>query len=122
MARAKKKIPELPVFMNGATLFSADPELVDPLWVVRLLKNKPEFRAPLNDAARTKGSWGRPGLEGNWTLAYLAFVCSGKSDIKPWWAGSGEPLWQECGFDERPSYDAVRKNFIRLEEHSGLFT
>ncbi len=115
-----RRYDDLPVTLEGATAFSDDPEATAELWIVRLLRSRPEFLDALRKACAPRAQSGRR-LDGHWELAYLAFVCSGQSDIQPWWARASEQLWRECGFPARPGYHAAYENFVRLEAHAEDF-
>ena len=103
----------LPEQLPGATAFSDEPELLDPMWAVRKLKQNPQWLDLLEDATTLNRDWGRPRLPGSWALAYLAFVLSGRSDIEPWAATVHSSLWSECGFGGVPSYPTIYNRFNR---------
>ncbi len=105
----------LPEQLPGATAFSDEPELLDPMWAVRKLKQNPQWLDLLEDATTLDRNWGRPRLPGSWALAYLAFVLSGRSDIEPWAATVHSSLWSECGFGGVPSYPTIYNRFTELE-------
>lgn len=112
----------LPEQLPGATAFSDEPELLDPLWAVRRLKQNPQWLQLLEDATNLDRSWGRPRSPGSWALAYLAFVLSGRSDVEPWAATVGGAVWSECGFREVPSYQSTWLRFSELETVSDAFS
>jgi hypothetical protein len=105
-----------PVHLPGATEFSADRELLSPIWVVEMLKQTAWVFSDLEKATALDKDWGRRKEPGSWALVYMAFVVSGFTDIEPWWANTGDELWRACGFDTRPAYQTTYERFVELEE------
>jgi hypothetical protein len=104
-----------PVHLPGATEFSAERELLSPLWVIQMMKQTAWVWKDLEDATALDKNWGRRRDEGSWTLAYLGFVVSGFTDVEPWWASTSEELWRACGFVSRPAYQTTYERFVELE-------
>src|SRR5689334_21566704 len=98
-----------PIAQPGATAFSDDRAERNQRWVIRKLKEHPQFLRDLEAAAESLAvNYARRREPGSWALAYLAFVAFGKlPDIEPWWEETGDELWQEAGFDARPPYERV---------------
>lgn len=114
MAEARYKTPKV---LPGATAFSDDPEMVDPVWLLTTLKQTSWAFDELDAAARAlEHRHGRKRLPGSWPLIYFAFVISGEVDIKPWWSRTPDSLWQVAGFSAKPPYLRVYDRFTELEE------
>lgn len=118
MSGNRHTIPEI---LPGATRFSDEPELLDPLWAVRKLKQNPQWLDLLEDATDLNRDWGRPRSPGSWALAFLVFTVSGRSDVEPWAASVEPDIWAECGFREVPSYQSIWLRFAELETASDAF-
>jgi hypothetical protein len=102
--------------------FSADPALCDPLRLIAEWRRHP-FATALRELADTGPTsfgrvndvggfqapkLGRPRLLGDWPAAYLAYVLSGCPALQPWYnRWSSSPLWEICGFEQRPAYQTV---------------
>jgi hypothetical protein len=112
---------DTPVHLPGATEFSADRELMTPLWVIETMKQTAWLWKELDEATTLDKNWGRRRDEGSWTLAYLSFVVSGYVDIEPWWASTAGELWRACGFTSRPAYQTTYERFVELEGVSEEF-
>lgn len=110
-----------PLHLPGATEFSAERDVLCPLWFVRTLKQTAWLWRELEKATRLDRNWGRRKQPGHWALAYLAFAVSGHADIEPWWKQTSSELWHECGFEARPSYQTTYERLIELETVSGEF-
>jgi hypothetical protein len=106
-----------PEQLLGATDFSGDRLVNDPLWLVRQAKALRWAHGPLRRAAADlQADWGRGREPGDWTLPYLAFVISRIPDIQPWFDQSSQQLWTECGFSDKPPYSRVYERFTELEQ------
>lgn len=111
-----------PEHLPGATEFSADRELLGPLWTIRTLKQTAWLYRDLEAATLLDKQWGRRKEPGSWALAYLAFVVSDcKAAVERWWADTNPALWRECGFARRPSYQTTYERFVELESVSDEF-
>lgn len=111
-----------PEHLPGATEFSADRDVLSPLWVVKTLKQTAWLYRDLEAATELDKQWGRRKEPGSWALAYLAFVVSDcKAAVERWWADSTPSLWRECGFARRPSYQTTYERFVELESVSDEF-
>lgn len=115
----------LPAIYKGAARFSADDERYGSIEMVRMARDcgllddvieETTWHYAGESPGRKRTEHRQNGRTGSWYLAYLAFVNSGKADIRPWWKETYAELWWECGFDERPKYPTVRRRFIELEE------
>ncbi|HZO97036.1 MAG TPA: hypothetical protein VFB42_06655 [Gaiellaceae bacterium] len=93
-----------PCHLPGATEFSDDHELLNPLWVVETVKKTEWLATALEEETNLDKGCGRPKKPGSWALAYLSFVVSGHVDLTPWWAQTTDELWQAAGFEKRPIY------------------
>lgn len=112
-----------PLHLPGATEFSADREILSPLWAVRKLKQTPWLFNDLEASTSLDKGWGRRKDPGHWALAYLAFVVSDcKAAVEKWWADSSDELWRECGFKRRPSYQTTYERFVELESVADEFS
>ncbi|WP_205696543.1 hypothetical protein [Conexibacter sp. SYSU D00693] len=102
--------------LDGACRFSDDPQLTDPIWVIRELRRHRAFSQPLIDAT-TVSVWGKQQrAAGSWALLYLGYVLSGQTSMRRFHdLHASSPLWRECGFDEAPSYWTMRNRFEELE-------
>src|SRR5688572_15245448 len=112
-----------PERLPGATQFSGDPAINDPIWLIRSVRQTQWAYGPLQDAvAALEQDWGRGREAGEWALPYLAFVVSRRIDIQPWHAETSDALWREAGFSGKPPYSRVYARFIELEELADEFT
>jgi hypothetical protein len=120
--KGKLSRQSLPVSLPGATEFSADRDVLSPLYVVRLLKQHPEILDELIEAT-TITTDRRPRIDGVWALAFLAFTCARNIvDVEPWWTDSADTkVWEECGFAGRPSYQTTYDRFVELERYEEHF-
>lgn len=119
MAEARYKTPKV---LPGATAFSDDPEMIDPVWLINTVKATRWAFDELDEAARAlEHRHGRKRIRGSWPLAYFAFVISGEVDFKPWWSRTSDALWQAAGFSGKPKYLRVYDRFTELEEIAGDF-
>ena len=101
-----------------ASEFAKDPELSDPLYLLRTLKEeRPDILAALNEQTEVCVGGGRRRGEGSYALAYLAFLMSDIIDVKTWCERAATPaLWELCGFGEwRPNFRTVHLRFTELE-------
>jgi len=110
-----------PAHLPGATEFSADRELLSPLWLIQMMKQTQWLFAELDEATKLDKNWGRRKEPGSWALVFLAFVVSGQPDIEPWWTQTTPDLWQAAGFAARPSYQTTYERFVELESVSDKF-
>ena len=98
-----------PEELLGATDFSHDEELRDPIWLIQTVKATAYLMQILDDGvASLNKNWGRSRDPGNWALVFLAFAMSESVDVLPWHGGSSQELWREAGFPERPPYGTCR--------------
>jgi hypothetical protein len=105
-----------------ASLYAHDLELSDPLFLVRQVRALPEVRDELLAETTPPYAGGRRRREGHYALLYLAFLCSDIIDVKTWcerWRDS--PVWELCGFEERPNYRSVWLRFVELERYAAAF-
>jgi hypothetical protein len=105
-----------------ATEYSRDPELSDPIYLVRTIKALPQIWTDLQSETTPAYAGGRRRSEGSYALLYLAFLCSDVIDVKTWcdrWATS--EVWSLAGFDERPNFRSVWLRFTELERYSEAF-
>jgi len=118
--------------LAGATQFSADSDLRDPVQVVRYLRGQPQLvelieqgfglrhdpSNPDSDPAVFElRRVGRPRVEGSWPLAFLAFMLTPGASILAWTdAQQSSRIWEECGFQTPPSYPTVHRAFVALEQ------
>jgi hypothetical protein len=116
---------ELPLNLAGAANFTQEAEELDPVFVVKLLKWQAAVRKQLKKATTIEVRGGKKRSEGDWDLAYMAFVATRKfPDIQPWWSvfGKNPEIWKECGFKNgRPAYSTVRDHFLELEQFAWAF-
>jgi hypothetical protein len=113
----------LPVSLPGATEFTSEPEVLNELWAIEVLKQQPQWLTPLvEETGALQSNFGRPRVEGSWALAYLAFVVSGRVDIEPWWNQSFEQVWTASGFQAKPSYQTTWSRFTELEAAAEAFS
>jgi hypothetical protein len=64
---------------------------------------------------------GRPRKSGEWALPLLAYVNSAERELTRWHERTSDLLWERAGFEARPSYHAVYKNFRDLEAREDVF-
>jgi hypothetical protein len=104
--------------LPGATEFSADPALRDPVQVVRELKCHPQFLAPIREAAVPEHTVGAKRKPGDWLLIYIAYLLTpGVVDMDSFWdANQSSAMWKEAGFgDWLPCAETLRLRFAELE-------
>lgn len=108
-----------PVYrLPGASEFTDDPQLQDPVFIVRALKRFPELYEPLVAGTTRAPSalGGRPRKPGSWALVYVVMTVLGAVDLEKFWARhQSSPIWQECGFDERPAWGTFYDRIVELE-------
>lgn len=109
------------VALKGATEFSSDPVLSDPVAVIELFKRwAPHACLELINATqpdRGDSHPGAPRLDGSWALAFFAHILSGSPDWQPWYhAMQSTRLWEVCGFGKRPSWQTTYLRFAELED------
>jgi hypothetical protein len=106
-----------PDHLVGATDFSSDDLVNDPIWLVKALKATAWAYDPLRDAiAALEANWARRREPGEWGLAYLGFTVSRHPDIQPWLNQSSDAFWLACGFAAKPPYSRVYAHFTELEQ------
>lgn len=64
---------------------------------------------------------GRPRMPGEWAIAFLLFANSAEREMERWYRSTSMDMWVRLGFVQFPSYKAVYKNFVQLEEHPEAF-
>lgn len=112
-----------PTYIADATRFADEPpSFRDPVQVVRRVKGMAPLMRTLEQARINHGHGPARG-DGNWALAYLAFVISGHANMRPWWRDhfGNSPLWQACGFTSTPAYSTLWERFTELERHADVF-
>jgi hypothetical protein len=109
-----------PERLPGATHFSAHEDLCGSENIVKLFKEDDAWE-DLRDACCLEKNHGRKRMKGKWELAAVAFVVSGHVDLQPWYLGTPEELWRECGFAGKPSESTVDRRFHELEVVSDAF-
>jgi hypothetical protein len=110
-------------YLPGATRFSDDEVLSDPVQVIGLLRAFPDIHDELVQSTTVRHGDGRNRSEGVWIDAYLAFVISGIADMEKWWMKhQSSAIWQVCGFKDRqgkpwvPSFQTTYLRFVELEQ------
>jgi hypothetical protein len=107
--------------LKGATEFSADSVLSNPVAVVELFKRwAPATALELTRATTPDRYPGQPGahrMDGSWALVFLAHILCGNPDWQRWyheWQDSR--IWEVCGFTEKPSWSTLYGRFAELED------
>lgn len=99
----------MPVFVQQATEFTADPLMNNPDWVVQtinVLEANGELLPGLFDTSMLEAQDGRPRMNGNYMKVACAYVASKKVGMETFWNDYGQNvLWKEAGFDHDPSRD-----------------
>jgi hypothetical protein len=140
-ARSKKRrlsydqveLEKLPLASN----FDKDPDIKDIILVIREFKRHPQFcdlltqlieaehgerSAVEGDVVDRRVARGRPRLKGNRALLYLAYVLSGYSGMWTFYDRlKSTGIFEECGFEKVPTYNAMRLWFVELEEGVDAF-
>jgi len=101
--------------LPGAAHFSADEKLRGSLNTVRLVKSQKWVWDSLREACDLEVNYARHREPGHWELDAVAFVASRQVDIQPFWDESSDELWQECGFNGRPTYITTWRRLRELE-------
>lgn len=115
-----------PVQLPGATRFSEeDAAFFDPVRLVRFIQQAKSV-APVRRAlaeAKVSHGHGPRRADGDWALAFLAFVVSREPNVQPWYrtAATNAALWRECGFTSVPAYQTVWQRFAELEQFPDVF-
>jgi hypothetical protein len=108
--------------MRGATEFTDDPQLGDPLWVIAAFQRFPDLCDELIERTTVHRRDGRRRMEGSWALVMLAFVLTRQADIEPFYTEQASSLlWERCGFASVPSYQTTYLRLTELEEHYQAF-
>lgn len=107
--------------LKGATEFSGDRLLSDPVAVISMFKQwAPATCASLITRTQPitwEGRAGAPRMEGSWALVFLAHIMDGNPDWQNWYHRNRDSLlWQECGFHQVPAFNTVYKHFCELED------
>jgi hypothetical protein len=106
-----------PETFPGATKFSGDPRFNEAVQLVQAFKEATWISGPLMESiSALVPRCGRPRMEGDWILVAIAFIASRQGDIQPFHDRASLELWQECGFDHRPSYSTTHARLTELEE------
>ncbi|MGO9976671.1 MAG: hypothetical protein ACLP01_28470 [Solirubrobacteraceae bacterium] len=106
--------------VTGATEFSCDSVLSDPVQVIEMFKTFAP-RACLQLITATKvtrepGQAGAPRIDGSWALVFLAHVMTGIPDWQRWYINhQTSRIWDLCGFAKRPSWATTYLRFRELE-------
>jgi len=106
--------------LKGATEFSCDPVLSDPVAVVELFKRwAPAACLELISATtqeRERGQAGAPRMDGSWALVFLAHIMAGDPDWQHWFhQHQHSRMWEVCGFEQPPSFQTLYLRFAELE-------
>lgn len=107
--------------LKGATRFTDDAVLGDPVQVVELFKQlAPGACHQLilrTTRKRERGVAGANRMEGKWALVFFAHIMTGNPDWQSWYNDhqSSKALWKACGFEELPSYQTLWLRFGELE-------
>jgi hypothetical protein len=112
-----------PVTLPGATEYSDDPALNDPLTMISRVKGLGYRWKRLRDDVRIDHNWGPRRSPGDWALVMLEFTVSKMVDIEPWYHDRYEntTFWKACGFRNRPSKSLVYERLKELEAFAGEF-
>lgn len=107
--------------LQGATEFSSDRLLNDPVEVIRMLRRwAPRTCLELvrrTTPERERGVAGAPRMDGSWGLVFLAHILAGNPDWQNWYdANRSSPLWEACGFEQLPSWQTLYLRFAELED------
>jgi hypothetical protein len=130
--RKRNASEQLPVFIEDACEFSDDPKCLDnALWVVRAIKQElvggggpagnlwQELRDDLAAIIEAeKECDGRPRIEGDWLLLFVAYVMSQLPEMSNFWKNEiYDGFWAEAGFDisKKPHYNTLHNRFSELE-------
>lgn len=112
---------DLPVTVDGAIDWSGSPvQSVDGF--LRLLNSQPSLRRDLVARTTHRSAYGgRPRIEGDWAVAYLAFVVAREPAISRWHGSTDVETWRRFGFASKPTYDTVHHHFASLEDDAHAF-
>ena len=106
-----------PETLPGATKFSGDASLNDPVQLVRAFKEASWISLSLISKVNAmEARCGRPRMAGSWVLVAVAFIASRQGDIQPFHDRASLELWCECGFEHRPSYSTTHARLTELED------
>jgi len=106
--------------LKGATEFSCDPQLSNPVAVIEMFRRfAPAACLELMRATspdRLPGQAGAPRMDGSWGLIFFAHILTGNPDWQRWYnEAQSSPIWEVCGFPQRPSWATTYRRFCELE-------
>lgn len=110
-----------PEHLPGATRFSEEKRFYSPEWLITVVRGLPWLERHLRTSTEVHHNWGQPRMDGDWHIAYLAFVISGQVDVQPWVHRTEPKFWRACGFAAPPSYSTVWLRFAELEGFADAF-
>jgi len=120
LCSATTRMPRLrfqpPDRLLGAAKFSASDDLRGSLNAVKLVKSQRWVWDELREACDLEVNYARHRDPGHWELACIAYITSGQVDVQPWWDNASDELWDECGFEVRPSYATTWRRLAELED------
>lgn len=127
-----KNPPEIPGFgcsryapvqyLPGATRFSDDDALCDPVEIVRMLRRLPHITARLEQETKPLYCGGRKRMDGHWYLVFLAYMLTGLGDMDRFYKRWGSSkLWKAAGFKHKPSSPTMYLRFVELEQYADAF-
>lgn len=122
--KRRDKTPEL-LYLPESTEFSGDPELGDPVKVLRLLKQFPQYLDPLIEATTPEYPGdGRRRIGGSWAMIYIAFLLWGERHFQRFaFEQASSPVWEVAGFDPEklPCAKTVYNRLVELEQYEEAF-
>lgn len=111
-----------PEWLPGATEFSDDRDLCDPVFVLEAMKQFPDLFAELRAETDLEARLGRKRMEGDWSMVMVAFILSGHVDIEPFCNSFRDSrIWSVAGFKRVPTVQTVWNRLTELEPHAGAF-
>ena len=120
--RRRRSYDQLPEFLPGATEFTDDSQLGDPVWIIRELQNHPDILNQLLAATTFDKIRGRKRLPGHWALIKIAMVASGEVDVERFCTRySSSAIWSSAGFSYRPTVQTAWNRLTELESHADAF-
>jgi hypothetical protein len=107
--------------LKGATEFTADPVLSNPVAVVELFERwAPSAALELIRATTPDRYPGQPGAhraDGSWALVFLAHILCGNPDWqRSYHEWQDSRIWEVCGFAQKPSFSTLYLRFAELED------
>lgn len=125
VAKRRDYSETLPAYQSKACEFSDDPSLTDRQSVIRLIQKHLSGGSDeigtlwdsISEQANLAQEGGRKRKPGDWGLAAVAYVMSRTPELYAFWDDElTKPLWQQMGFETRPTHSTLWLRMAELED------